>query len=285
MLSLIIAGLITIVLVFHWACRFDEPSHSGAEMRVIGAQFILSDMAFVLVIALQGLIFSKIESWSFFTGVYFSIVTSLTIGYGDFSPTTTATRVLLFPFAVTTIALLGVILNNLVNFVAERAEERKQRWRERFEEKYSQFGVEDEAANRSLAMELLRIKKMEAAEGRFVKVFDLISAVVSMVTFWIIGESWWLVSCGPVLTHHTGAVIFSAIEGWAFGTSMYYCYVTFLTIGALHTLQLAPQLANATHAQATATSRRRHRQVKSSSSSGCSWPVRTQQEPHTSCRL
>lgn len=64
----------------------------------------LGELGLFCVLALEALIFSKIEGWSFFDGLYFSLVVSLTIGYGDFSPTHASTKVLLFPFAIITVA-------------------------------------------------------------------------------------------------------------------------------------------------------------------------------------
>jgi len=73
-------------------------------------------MSFVVVIGIMALVFSKIEGWYFFgessverlfpfldlpadpsllrtDGVYFSIVSTLTVGFGDFAPTKVSTKV------------------------------------------------------------------------------------------------------------------------------------------------------------------------------------------------
>jgi potassium channel subfamily K len=68
---------------------------------------MLSFLSFVSLLALEALIFSRIEGWSFFDGIYFAVVAAFTIGFGDFTPTQTASRVLLFPFLIASIALLA----------------------------------------------------------------------------------------------------------------------------------------------------------------------------------
>lgn len=64
----------------------------------------LGELGLFCCLAIEALIFSKIEGWSFFDGIYFSLVVALTIGYGDFSPTHASTKALLFPFAIITVA-------------------------------------------------------------------------------------------------------------------------------------------------------------------------------------
>jgi potassium channel subfamily K len=59
--------------------------------------------------------------------------TALTIGYGDFAPTTTAGKVLIFPFSVLTISQLGNEIAIIIGFISSRAEERRDRWRQRYE--------------------------------------------------------------------------------------------------------------------------------------------------------
>lgn len=94
-----------------------------------GRHFILSVSIFVFVIAIMALIFSKIEGWYFLDGVYFSIVSTLTVGFGDFEPTKTSTKILLFPFAVLSIALLANQVSMIVDYFGHQSELRKTKWR------------------------------------------------------------------------------------------------------------------------------------------------------------
>jgi hypothetical protein len=68
------------------------------------------------LIAGLGLIIGRIEGWRVSESLYFSFVTGLTIGYGDFAPKTLSGRSLAI-----LIGLLGVLLTAIVAAVAVRA--------------------------------------------------------------------------------------------------------------------------------------------------------------------
>ncbi len=59
--------------------------------------------------------------------------TALTIGYGDFTPVTTAGKILVFPFSVLTISQLGNEIALIITFISARAEDRRSKWRKRYE--------------------------------------------------------------------------------------------------------------------------------------------------------
>ena len=69
----------------------------------------------VLIVAL-GLIVGLIEGWSVQESIYFSFVSGLTIGYGDFSPKGLLTRAL-----AVVIGICGVLLTAVVAAIAVRA--------------------------------------------------------------------------------------------------------------------------------------------------------------------
>ena len=98
---------------------------------------MLSVTIFLSIIGIQALVFSRLEHWSYADGIYFSIQTALTIGYGDFTPSTAAGKVLVFPFAILTISQLGNEISLIVDFIRERSRERSRErrkvWRTRYE--------------------------------------------------------------------------------------------------------------------------------------------------------
>ena len=75
---------------------------------------ILSGL-FSLIVAL-GLAVGFIEGWSLQESVYFSFITGLTIGYGDFAPKTLSGRVLSVG-----IGMCGILVTALVAAVAVKA--------------------------------------------------------------------------------------------------------------------------------------------------------------------
>lgn len=69
----------------------------------------------VLIVAL-GLVIGHLEGWTIVESVYFSFVSGLTIGYGDFAPKTVVGRLLAI-----LIGSCGVLLTALLAAVAVRA--------------------------------------------------------------------------------------------------------------------------------------------------------------------
>jgi hypothetical protein len=70
----------------------------------------------ILTMVVSGIIIGRIENWRFGEALYFTFVTGLTIGYGDFVPHTFTTRLLTF-----VIGICGIILAGLVVAVSVQA--------------------------------------------------------------------------------------------------------------------------------------------------------------------
>ncbi|MFS8113045.1 potassium channel family protein [Rhizobium jaguaris] len=82
------------------------------QLRVVWP--ILSGVITVMVGC--GLVIWRIEDWRLDEALYFTFVTGLTIGYGDFSPKHVSARVLAL-----VIGFAGIVLTGLVAAVAVRA--------------------------------------------------------------------------------------------------------------------------------------------------------------------
>jgi hypothetical protein len=72
--------------------------------------------ALLVLIAAIGFVVGLREGWSLEESIYFAFVTALTIGYGDFSPTSLLTRIL-----AVVIGICGVLVTALVAAVAVKA--------------------------------------------------------------------------------------------------------------------------------------------------------------------
>lgn len=131
--SIIDAGIITILLLLHYFYAFRPGGDHDLDLRMQGRQFMLSVTAFLGILAIQALAFSKIEGWSYLDSIYFSVQTALTIGFGDYSPEHTAGKVLVFIFSVLTISQLGNEIALIIAFISAHANERRDRWRRRYE--------------------------------------------------------------------------------------------------------------------------------------------------------
>lgn len=58
-------------------------------------------------------LYHLLEGWSLLDSAYFVIITMTTIGYGDFSPTTTTTKLLTIFFALNGVAILLMLLDEI----------------------------------------------------------------------------------------------------------------------------------------------------------------------------
>jgi len=124
------------------------PQPTNVETRRlhhVQREFMVQTLMFFFFIGIAALIFSKAEGYTFITGIYFMIVTTLTIGFGDITPHTTAMKVLVFPFAVLGLSLLAVIVTSIVRLLSDRARRRKlqmaKRLKEQTTEKKRLFGA------------------------------------------------------------------------------------------------------------------------------------------------
>ncbi len=75
----------------------------------------------VTMLASGALFYRQVEGWSLLDSLYFSVITLTTVGYGDFSPSTTAGKIFTMFYIFVGI---GIILG-FVNAVAERSMEQR----------------------------------------------------------------------------------------------------------------------------------------------------------------
>lgn len=83
-----------------------------AGLKIIWPVFSL----LVGIIVSMGLTIGYLEGWRPFEGVYFSFVTGLTVGYGDFVPKRTISRIIAIAISFT-----GILLTALFAAISVRA--------------------------------------------------------------------------------------------------------------------------------------------------------------------
>ena len=113
--------LATLMLVNFAGARFWHFKHDIVQSTVL-LSLLLNTVLFVSVVFLGALVFAHLEGWQYTDGVYWAVVTLLTIGFGDMSPETTVGRALLFPYAILGITCLGVTLASIRRMVLDRGE-------------------------------------------------------------------------------------------------------------------------------------------------------------------
>jgi len=88
-------------------------------------EFMIQTLIFFSFIGVWALIFSRTEGLTYVDGIYFVVVSTLTIGFGDITPQTATMKVFIFPFTLVGIALLAVIIASIVQLLSDRARRRK----------------------------------------------------------------------------------------------------------------------------------------------------------------
>ncbi|CAE6475483.1 unnamed protein product [Rhizoctonia solani] len=220
--SVIASGIVLALLLIHWALEFkrdpskdDQPSTSTntkLQIRVAGRHFMLQNTMLIALIAFTALIFSRIEKWTYLQGIYFTIVTFLTIGFGDFYPTRPSTKVLLFFLGLLGITLLASCISMIVSFFNDHQREHKAKARAEREKVWHMSQMRTD--NPSLQREIAFLTKLHQRQGWRERGVDLMESLAGFLVFWFVG-----------------AAIFSAVESWSYGDGLYFCYVFFLSIG------------------------------------------------------
>ena len=72
-------------------------------------------LAVVLVIALGVVFYGLAEDWSLADSLYFTVIALTTIGFGDFAPTTTLSRLFTTVYAIIGVGLIGILVHLIVS--------------------------------------------------------------------------------------------------------------------------------------------------------------------------
>jgi hypothetical protein len=82
-------------------------------------------LMWLVLLMLVGMVFyHQVEGWGWLDALYFSVITLSTVGYGDFSPTTSASKIFTMVYILLGLSIFASFAGMLVQ---ERAEIQKQR--------------------------------------------------------------------------------------------------------------------------------------------------------------
>jgi potassium channel subfamily K len=144
------------------------------------------------------------EGWTYFDGIYFSVVSMLVIGmtyvhpnistslivlgFGDFVPTHTSTRILLFPFAVITITQLANQISMMIGFFGARAQARKDRWWLQYEQE-RQLAHDLKFPRADLEREMRFLEEIHKRQDAMSTTYDLVLSLMGFIVFWMVGAA------------------------------------------------------------------------------------------------
>lgn len=74
----------------------------------------------ILLILIGTALFSLVEGWSLVDSFYFSVVTLTTVGYGDFSPETTAGKLSSVVYIFLGLSVIATFGSSIMKVLAER---------------------------------------------------------------------------------------------------------------------------------------------------------------------
>ncbi|THH11384.1 hypothetical protein EW145_g690 [Phellinidium pouzarii] len=189
------------------------PTILQQEVRVAGRHFMLQNTIFMGTVGILALFMSRVEDWTYLQGIYFSVGSFLTTGFGDFYPTKAASQIVLFPFLLVGIVQLVALIDLIVRFFHERLASRHTQRRLDFEKRRQeeQDVIESEP---SLEHELQFLHSLYTQTHKWKTADDLVKSGAGFLAFWILG-----------------ALIFSQIEAWTYGQGLYFCYIFFFAVG------------------------------------------------------
>src|SRR5579862_3223445 len=144
-----VTAIILVFLTFNLAFLHRQ-SEEGTIPRVLSTdeetrrlhnvqrEFTMQTLIFFLFTGIAALIFTKVEGTTYVDGIYYMVVTTLTIGFGDLTPQTAVMKVLTFPFTIIGITLLALIVTSIVRLLSDRARRRKIELKKRLKKKASE---------------------------------------------------------------------------------------------------------------------------------------------------
>lgn len=90
----------------------------------------LAALTLVLLIA-GSFLYHRVEGWTLFQSLYFSVITLTTVGYGDFSPETFAGRLFTIFYVIVGVGIIVALISRIAVHAAEARSERTERRRAR----------------------------------------------------------------------------------------------------------------------------------------------------------
>ena len=233
-LYFIIASLMVFTVIGAWRGHYSKEFKLNTSQRTL----MLQTISFMIYMVGGAGVYAKIEGWLFLDALYFTNYTLLTVGIGDYAPSTHLGRGLLFPYAIGGIVILGLVIGSIRSLMLERGKKKLgsrlvEKKRELLLQRMKKKGVTDKLnpiQNKQHA-EAAGMSERERRQAEFNLMREIqqqASSRQKWQALFISGTAWlflWLV----------GALVFYKAEHeqqWSYFQSLYFAYTTLLTIGS-----------------------------------------------------
>ena len=232
-LYFIIASLMVYTVYGAWKGHYPKEFKLSMSQRTL----MLQTISFMIYMVGGAGVYAKIEGWMFLDALYFTNYTLLTVGIGDYSPSTHLGRGLLFPYAIGGIIILGLVIGSIRTLVLERGkkkigsrlvEKQRRAHLERMMKKnkaHRLTPIESKQQAREMGMSERQRREEEFKLMR--KIQEKASTNQKWQALLISGGAW-------LFLWFIGALIFYFAEyeqDWSYFGSLYFSYTTLLTIG------------------------------------------------------
>jgi potassium channel subfamily K, other eukaryote len=216
------------------------------ELTISQRTLMLQTISFMAYLLVGAAIYSHIEGWEFLDAVYWADFTCLTVGIGDYAPSTQLGRGLLFPYAIGGIVSLGLVVGSIRSMVLDRG---KKKLHARMTEKtresiLKRIGAKRNKSTRSdinkldhrtiTTLSLNTSSSRSSEQERRRAEFNAMRAVQELAA----SKRKWISLCisGGVFVFlwAVGALVFYKAEknqGWTYFQGLYFAYTSLLTIG------------------------------------------------------
>lgn len=130
--SMVISAIVILFLALNLIitpARHDLGIHEKAIMeqhRLAHRGFMIRVLILVVSMGFGSLAFSKLEDFSFVTGLYLVTASILTVGFGDVVLTKTASKIILFPYLVFSVTYVALMVTSIAGMIDERLDAQKQ---------------------------------------------------------------------------------------------------------------------------------------------------------------
>ena len=222
--------------------------HYSKEFKLTMSQrtLMLQTISFMAYLLVGAAVYSHVEGWKFLDAIYWADFTCLTVGIGDYAPSTHLGRSLLFPYAIGGIVSLGLVVGSIRSMVLDRGKKKlharmtektrkkvlKQLHAWESKSKKSKIRGLDQNTIKTLALDPTSSRMSELERRR--AEFDAMRQVQEMVA----RKRKWISLCISggvfVVLWVVGALVFYKAEknqGWTYFGSLYFAYTSLLTIG------------------------------------------------------